>query len=193
MKICPKCGNQHEKPGTFCSRTCANSRIHTEETKIKIQTKLKGINKVKINLICPSCKGTFLRFKIRMYCSKQCAGVGLRARTAASKPEKEQYWRECKFRFNFFDYPNEFDINLFETVGVYNSETNANGISRDHLISVKFGYDNKINPKLISHPANCKLLRHTDNQKKNAKCAITIGELLNRIEEWDKKYNVSVV
>jgi 5-methylcytosine-specific restriction endonuclease McrA len=31
MKICPKCGDNHEKPGTFCSRKCANSRQWTAE------------------------------------------------------------------------------------------------------------------------------------------------------------------
>lgn len=31
MKNCPKCLREHEKPGKFCSRTCANSRIFTAE------------------------------------------------------------------------------------------------------------------------------------------------------------------
>jgi Zn finger protein HypA/HybF involved in hydrogenase expression/predicted nucleic acid-binding Zn ribbon protein len=35
MKICPKCGTTHEKPGTFCSRSCANSRNFSNETKEK--------------------------------------------------------------------------------------------------------------------------------------------------------------
>ena len=26
MKTCPKCNNIHSKDGTFCSRSCANSR-----------------------------------------------------------------------------------------------------------------------------------------------------------------------
>lgn len=32
-KTCPKCGTVHSKPGTFCSRACANSRQWTEEHK----------------------------------------------------------------------------------------------------------------------------------------------------------------
>jgi hypothetical protein len=36
MKICPKCGKEHEKQGVFCSRHCANSRNHSETTKRKI-------------------------------------------------------------------------------------------------------------------------------------------------------------
>jgi predicted nucleic acid-binding Zn ribbon protein len=35
MKICPKCGTKHEKNGKFCSRTCANSRVWSEEDKRK--------------------------------------------------------------------------------------------------------------------------------------------------------------
>ena len=32
-KTCPKCNVEHEKPGKFCSRTCANSRQWTDEHK----------------------------------------------------------------------------------------------------------------------------------------------------------------
>lgn len=35
MKICPKCNLTHEKPGTFCSRKCANSRNFSESAKLK--------------------------------------------------------------------------------------------------------------------------------------------------------------
>lgn len=35
MKNCPKCDQLHEKPGTFCSRKCANSRVWNEEDKKK--------------------------------------------------------------------------------------------------------------------------------------------------------------
>jgi len=31
MKDCPKCGVQHNKNGTYCSRQCANSRTWTED------------------------------------------------------------------------------------------------------------------------------------------------------------------
>lgn len=33
MKDCPKCGIQHNKPGKFCSRTCANSRQWNDDHK----------------------------------------------------------------------------------------------------------------------------------------------------------------
>ena len=35
MKICPKCNSTHTKPGTFCSRKCANSREFSDAAKLK--------------------------------------------------------------------------------------------------------------------------------------------------------------
>ncbi len=37
MKICPhpSCGKEHNKPGKFCCRSCANARVFSEETKRK--------------------------------------------------------------------------------------------------------------------------------------------------------------
>lgn len=46
IKSCPKCNNQHSKPGKFCSRSCANSRgPRTTEFKEKVSAKLKGKKK----------------------------------------------------------------------------------------------------------------------------------------------------
>lgn len=42
IKKCPKCGTEHSKPGIFCSRICANSRVHSAETKKKISNSLVG-------------------------------------------------------------------------------------------------------------------------------------------------------
>ena len=36
MKTCKKCGIEHNKNGQYCSRSCANSRTHSLETKAKI-------------------------------------------------------------------------------------------------------------------------------------------------------------
>jgi hypothetical protein len=41
MKPCPKCDTLHNKPGTFCSRSCANSRTWTEEDKKKKSESVK--------------------------------------------------------------------------------------------------------------------------------------------------------
>ncbi len=38
LKKCPKCNNDHNKSGLFCSRSCANSRSFSKESKIKKST-----------------------------------------------------------------------------------------------------------------------------------------------------------
>ena len=35
LKVCPKCNTEHNKPGLYCSRSCANSRAFTAEAKNK--------------------------------------------------------------------------------------------------------------------------------------------------------------
>ena len=57
------------------------------------------------------------------------------------------------------------------------------------MVSVKYGYENNIDPKIISHPANCQLLIHNENVKKYIRCDLTIEELINKIEQWRIKYN----
>ena len=62
------------------------------------------------------------------------------------------------------------------------------GVSRDHMYSVKQGFLNNTDLKIISHPANCRLVLQSDNASKSDACSITLEELLHRIKEWDKKY-----
>lgn len=46
FKICPKCNSNHSNKGRFCSRTCANSRTFSPESRLKksIQNKKYYIN-----------------------------------------------------------------------------------------------------------------------------------------------------
>lgn len=84
MKICPKCNNNHEKPGTFCSRSCANSRgPRSADFKKKVGDKLRGksphnkgkhyVERTKIN--CKTCKKEVEVLGVktkRKYCCKEC-------------------------------------------------------------------------------------------------------------------------
>lgn len=106
--------------------------------------------------------------------------------------EYQVYKANCQFKFNLLDYPNEFDFTLIEKYGWYKAKNhgdNLNGISRDHMVSIKFGFKNNIDYNIINHPANCKLMRHNDNVSKHSNCSITIDELLCRINRWNIKYN----
>lgn len=49
MKTCPKCQTTHSKPGIFCSRSCANSRVLTESHKAKTRAALLGRKKAPLS------------------------------------------------------------------------------------------------------------------------------------------------
>jgi hypothetical protein len=73
-----------------------------------------------------------------------------------------------------------------------NRGDNLNGCSRDHLYSVYDGFKNKIDPKIISHPANCEIKPHKENQHKHSKSSITIEQLLERISDFEKQYGTTI-
>ncbi len=104
---------------------------------------------------------------------------------------KKIYRQKCSFKFKIENYPGEFNINLIDEYGWFNVHNpfQLNGVSRDHIYSIAEGFRNDIDPKIISHPANCQLLRQRDNRKKKDKCDITIEELNNKIDKWNKKYS----
>ena len=189
-KQCPKCNKIHVKLGKFCSRSCANSRgPRSEEFKQKVGNKLRGKSYKKYYFkICRICGDEFLH-KNRN--KKNCLKCGTKRLKSGLTNSVSDYRKQCEFNFNLKDYPNEFDFSLIEKFGWYlpaNRGNNLNGVSRDHMISIKYGFENNIDPKIISHPANCQLLRHNDNVSKGFKNSITLEQLLNKIEMWDNKY-----
>ena len=99
----------------------------------------------------------------------------------------DRYRQLCAFKFSLNDFPNEFNFNLIEEYGWYKAKNrgdNPNGVSRDHMYSVKDGFKNDVDPYYISHPANCRLMRHGDNNKKNTSSSITLEELIKRVDSW---------
>lgn len=153
----------------------------------------------KIIKICPVCgkevKGN------NKYCSNSCARK-YKLYSKISEIVKLQnnkqiieikkiYKRYCQFNFSLNQYPDEFDFDLIKKFGWYkakNHGNNLNGVSRDHKYSCDEAFKNLIDPYLISHPANCQLLQHSNNISKYNKCSISLDELKQSINEWNKKY-----
>ena len=89
MNICEHCNKEHDGSfgsGRFCSKTCANTQIHSQATKNKISNSVKNSEffkeemfKRKVDIIkkqCPMCnnffKGRPSDIKNKIYCSSTC-------------------------------------------------------------------------------------------------------------------------
>lgn len=197
--ICQKCGKSYTitetqyiiksgKHKKHCSRTCANGRVHSTVTKQKIRKSCSGKkypSRTKKRVInCLNCNKETYNKK---YCCYQC----FKEYHLKTKSQYQKYSYSCKFIFNVFQYPKWFDLNLWNELGLYkatNRGNNLTGVSRDHMYSVKQGFANKVPSQIISHPANCELLPHPLNNKKNAKCSITLDQLYERIQKFNKEY-----
>lgn len=206
---CDKCGKEIEivyrekgaisRHGTgrkkkyFCSDSCRHSREFSEEARNKKREKLFGIptgngNGILKNKKCIFCGKDFLGKNKTSFCSRKCTTD---ARKKNNLEDLKVYRQRCSFDFSLNDYPEEFDFNLIENYGWYKAKNhgdNLNGVSRDHKVSVRYGFENKIPPEIIKHPANCTLLIHNENVSKGKDCSITIEELYAEIEVWNKKY-----
>lgn len=170
----------------FCCRSCANTHIFSQETKDKISKSLKNRTKPHIKK-CKNCGKEII--SKRKFCSDTCQRI-YKSRNSTN-PHLKIYLSFCKFNFSLNQYTDEFDFELIEKYGWYkasNHGNNLNGISRDHKFSQLEGWEQKIDPYIISHPVNCELMQHYKNSSKNKKCSITLEELIKNIIIWNKKY-----
>ena len=96
MKTCERCGKEHNGSygsGRFCSQSCANTQVHSEETKRKISESCTGNlpwNKGTgnpITKICPVCNKPFTCYPSskQIFCSKQCCSQDQKGNKLYSK------------------------------------------------------------------------------------------------------------
>jgi len=128
-------------------------------------------------------------FKTRSGSESKKMQLALKPRTYAKQRAERSalvnYRADCQFKFSLWDYPDKFDFSLLETYGWYSAKNrgnNTNGVSRDHAVSIRYGFDNNIHPSIMSHPANCCLMQQRKNAAKSLQCSMTLGELFARIE-----------
>jgi hypothetical protein len=207
--FCENCKEEHDGrygSGRFCGIKCArgfstknkrkeiNSKVSakltdrklSEQHKRNIEQTTNFNRKVKTTKYCLNCN-IIMECRpsdTRKFCTTKCWANY----TEKNKEPFLLYRQRCNFDFKFEDYPNKFDFTLVEQYGWYspsNKGNNINGVSKDHMLSVRTGFDLGIDPEIIKHPANCKIMLHKKNQSKRAKNSITIEELLERIRNWE--------
>lgn len=216
--VCSTCGKEFvvqerekqfpKKDKYFCSRSCANKRERPQEVKDKIANSLRAYNGTEdIIKKCVICAETITKKGNVKTCSKKCHETLIKQNsekkieqiiTKVTNTEEEykirlrHYRNCCAFKFGIKSFPDEFDFELIKEHGWYspsNKGNNLGGVSRDHMYSVKDGFENDVPPELLAHPANCRLIIHNENVSKHRKSCITLDELKERIALWDKKYN----
>ena len=76
----------------------------------------------------------------------------------------------------------------------YKDTINPNNLTRgrtkgsyqlDHIMSKFDGFTNGVDPELISHPANLRMMSSTENQSKNSKSHYTKEQLFEEIEKFN--------
>ena len=207
--ICENCNIEHPGQygsGRFCSSSCARgyaTKLKRNEINEKVSSSMMGRKltpehvaniktsnnfnrKEKIIKHCMSCDA-------EMKCSpstvkkKFCSSGCWVNYTEQHKDAFLLYRQRCNFDFDISDYPEKFNIDLIEHLGWYspkNKGNNLNGVSRDHKLSVREGFELGVDPEIIKHPANCELMPHRQNQKKKSNSSISLAELMNIISEW---------
>lgn len=119
----------------------------------------------------------------RKFCTSKCWANY----TEKNKEPFLLYRQRANFNFIFEDHQHKFDAALIKQHGWYspkNKGNNVNGVSKDHMVSVRTGFELRVDPEIIKHPANCKIMLHKQNQSKGKKSSITVEELLQRIKDW---------
>ena len=113
---------------------------------------------------------------------------GKRRITDEERLKKVIYYEQCDFNLAGI-IQNIEGYSLLQEYGMYHKHNNVCGVVRDHIISKNYGFKNNIDPKIISHPANCRFITHKDNAKKSSLCDMTLDELIAKIEKWDIEGN----
>ena len=181
---CSVCGEMFKQPPrqkSTCSRICASKKNPPIRQPRKIRKgDVRGDADFSLVYRCKCC-GKYFRNKITKYCE-------------ICQPNIRLYRARCEFKFNVFDYPDKFNLDLVNEFGWYSpggkkghKTKNTNGVARDHLYTVADGFKNGVEPEMLAHPANCQLILQEDNVRKRDTSTITLEELKQRIANWNRE------
>lgn len=205
---CKKCNcllSYKQRNNKFCSKTCSGTFNNlkryeqgytmSEETRKLLSEKIiSNLKKENKYVAKPSVVGEFcsVHFAKCKFCTKHFTSN--KVQHVCSKCQHLKYNNnkdKWSFKFNVFDYPDLFDLNLIKEIGWCSfggkrgGKQNLNGLSRDHKVSVNEAKKNNYDPYYITHPCNCQIISMSENNKKKTKSSISYAELIRLVDEYD--------
>lgn len=199
---CQHCGKimtEYFGTGKYCGYSCANSRVHSTTTKLKISKSIAEFydnasiqykcHRYPVKLyFCINCNAPIWSSRKQSYCSDSCKQLHLQYKQfkkIIAKPTRQIYYYQCNFNFDVKDYPELFDLSLYDKYGYYDPIYNPDGIIMDHKYSKYSGLSNCIDPYILAHPCNCELIRQSENSRKYTDNSITIDQLIFNIKQFN--------
>lgn len=191
---CDGCNTQITGKKKYCSQSCAAIQNNKSRSSESIEKQKQSFRKAResIHTVPKPPKIKIPTVRVCDVCGKReetFSNRGFQSTTCANCANTNAYRSKCTFKFDIRKFPDEFNIQLIIDHGMFHPVKNPYGAVKDHLLSIKFGKDNNIDPKIMAHPANCQIILQRDNMKKLSKCHHSLDELLQKIKEWDLKYS----
>jgi len=173
-----QCGKPIQRGSQYCHKCRAifnnsfKGKHHSKKSKIKIGQK--------------SSEKFTDNFKIKLRKSMEKFGHWI---PLNQKDEFKLYADLSNWISRMFDRHEIKGYKKLKNNGVFNCRTNTKGVVRDHKFSRKSGFELKVFPEILRHPANCEILLHGENVAKKQKRyvdndSITLNELFIAIKNF---------
>lgn len=197
-KTCLQCGirlSYQQRWARFCGRSCAASHTNAQRDRNKSTAAVRATWRSKLGHLksdrplrraerttsCAGCGQPFSHRGRRLYCHPACN---------PAHHAKAQYRTACRFRLNPTTHKDLYDFELIAQCGWYRPANhpagyNPDGVTWDHLYRVEEGFKNRVDPAIMSHPANAQMVTWRENVGRRTS-QLTLVELLERIERWNQ-------
>jgi len=181
-KHCESIISYEKRRNKFCTSSCSAKYNNPQNRKFLTPVGVRPFCAVSFNQ-CVTCNKFYriIGSSNPIYCSPMCN---------PDFPTKKAYRKLCKFNISPKEYPELYNSKLIQKYGWYlptnqPKPQNLKGVCWDHLYRIEDGYKNKIDPTIISHPANAELVPWTVNIGRK-KSTITFKQLQERIQLWNR-------
>jgi len=155
-----------------------------------------GLKKLKIP--CRNCQSELILWEkylaVDNFCNRKCQREHMERIgkwiPIHLKSDWQIYNDQSNWIHSMYPFLSNIEKKLLLEKGFFNSKLNKNGLVRDHIFSRRLGFDFKIFPEIIRHPANCRLIPSKENISRHFKPVLsenflTYEYLFNKIKKWE--------